>query len=150
MAGRTGKVPAAEVIAAFTAERDPLVQFNLVIVLGRRLSRDPAPAESERTTILAFFASALTHRHPWVRIEALYQLGLTKDPRHLDAIRRAYGDDSDLAFLHAVIATATILGQIDPGLTPAQVQRIQEARPKLGDNAAATRELADLAKAGVF
>ena len=142
--------PAAELVAAFAAERDPLVQFNLVIVLGKRLDRDPPPTAAQQAELVAFFAGSLAHAHPWVRVEAVYQLGRTKDAGHLAAIRRVYRDASDFAFLHAVIAVANILGEADPELTPDQLQRLHEAAPKLSDNAAATRELDELASSGVF
>ena len=142
--------PTAELVAAFAAERDPLVQFNLVIVLGRRLDRDPPPVDRERAELVAFFAGSLQHVHPWVRIEAVYQLGRTKDAAHLAAIRRLYGDPSDLTFLHAVIAVSSMLGEMDPELTPDHNQRLQDARHKLSDNAAAKRELDELASSGVF
>ena len=142
--------PTAELVAAFAAERDPLVQFNLVIVLGRRLDRDPPPIDAERAELVAFFAGPLRHAHPWVRIEAVYQLGRTKDAGHLAAIRRVYGDASDLAFLHAVIAASSIIGEADPELTPEHILRLQAARHKLSDNAAAKRELDELASSGVF
>jgi len=142
--------PADELIAAFAAERDPLVQFNLVIVLGRRLDRDPPPADTERATIMTFFAGTLAHAHPWVRVEAVYQLGRTHDAGHLFAIRRAYRDESDFVFLHAAIAAAGILGVADPTLTPEQEQRLMQAAAKLNDNQAAKEELDQLARSGLF
>ena len=142
--------PTGEVIAAFASESDPLVQFNLVIVLGRRALRDPPPPAEERAGILAFFAAGISHAHPWVRVESAYQLGRTGDAAHLPALRAAYGDLSDFAFLHAVIAASTILGKLDPALSPEQMERLKQVHRMPNDNEGAKRELDRLASTGLF
>ncbi len=145
-----GSEATSDLIAAFLAERDPIIQFDLIIILGHRLSRQPALPAEERAAVVEALVRALAHQHPWVRVEAVYQLGLTRDRQHLDAIRGCYDDASDFVFLHAVIAGRAILGRIDPTSTPEQLKRLQDAIPKLGNSAAAKRELDALIGREVF
>ncbi len=116
--GHRHDILAAEFDAVMRRSSEPLVRFNLVLVLELRLkgnALDPA----ERPLALALVERALADPDAWVRTEAAFTLGNLRDAQALPMLNRLLDDAAPTVVLHAAVAIEQISGN-QPAMTPKQ------------------------------
>lgn len=91
---------------------DPLVRFNLVTALVRRLTTT-APA-SERSDTLTCLARATSDPHPWVRTEAIWGIGLWGFPHDIVLLAHLLRDEDSSVRLEAERSIARIEQRYGP------------------------------------
>lgn len=97
-----------ELCAALRAQPvDPLVRFNLAMLIGYQL-RDRRAAEERRPAAADCLKAALTDPHPWVRAEALWALSYEPRAQDLEAVR-ALQADQDQAVRNEAHETAAAI-----------------------------------------
>lgn len=102
---------------------DPLVRFNVVLLLGLRLENHQW-AGLEVGKAETALEGVLHDPDPWIRTEAAYALGLAKDAQAVPALTQLLQDPAPTVLLHAALALQQINGAF-PRLTPAQMTIVQ-------------------------
>jgi hypothetical protein len=116
--GQRQDILVAEFDAVMRRSSEPLMRFNLVLVIELRLNGN-ALNPAERPLALALVERALADPDAWVRTEAAYTLGNLRDAQALPALNRLLDDPAPTVVLHAADAIEQISGN-PPAMAPKQ------------------------------